>query len=444
MRIQLCVTLSLVVASVTSSSTCGTATDTDGDGWYTCTTESIGSICDCNDTNPLIYPGANEANSTGDDDCDGISEWGVTYTWYDAGQRFFDPIQLQASTISAIYDTIRCDFTLEGDLVDCPYQYDSTGEYCFPKQQLINRDGNLVVAGGNDVSPDPSHLCFMIIDPNTGHILLETFDIPTDRNFMTEMIQTLDGGYVISGAQDVDDSQGLASLVKIGPLGDVEWARSYGTPTLNNYRYYFDTVSETTSGDLVAFGVSCIDAPETCMRIQRTNSSGNVKWTLDGLPDQEIFLSSTSRPDQEDGVILCGKHTSQVREVVVSLDAQSNVRWQWLGANNTWCKHLNTEWDGSIITASSSYDQLTRSYLLATTHLTADGAVVWSNRPVAYHMKNSTDITTLDDGSIVITGITDDYPNEGCWNESATLLHLDTLANPPPISEIGSCSQTGI
>jgi hypothetical protein len=49
--------------------------DGDGDGFTVCSG-------DCNDANPLIYPGATEVCNTVDDDCDGSVDEGVTFTYY--------------------------------------------------------------------------------------------------------------------------------------------------------------------------------------------------------------------------------------------------------------------------------------------------------------------------------------------------------------------------
>lgn len=67
----------IATALATEGEDCEPAVDSDLDGWTVCATDQdpFSGVCDCDDSNAVIYPGAKETNSKYDDDCDGAPEW---------------------------------------------------------------------------------------------------------------------------------------------------------------------------------------------------------------------------------------------------------------------------------------------------------------------------------------------------------------------------------
>ena len=432
-------TSSLLMFSVltTTEETCGNTTDADGDGWYTCQSDGMGELCDCNDAVPYIHPYGNEASTSGDDDCDGVPEWGVQLEYPSADSSFYSPVLLDDDTLIVGYMGKVCSFSLGGEFQGCFVWGTTRGGYCNPSVQLINSEGQLVIAG--PWLPDYGEaigLCFMVIDTVTKLPIVEYFDLPADRSVMTAITQAPDGGYLVSGGVKVPNDQYQGSLMKLKSTGEVEWTKNYGAPTPARFRYYFQAMAQTTSGDLVLVGSNCDVVSEGCNWVVRTDAEGVVKWTLQNAELNDIFIHPLVSPNTTDGVVLAGNEHLVNDGAIYDLDKDGSITWAWplpTGGSGRFMTH----WDGSVTSTGAILDPVSLQNVLTTHRITNEGQTAWEDRAVAVNVGGTTAIMTLPDGSYIITGSTT-YPDDIIEYEyqNAVIMRLDAEANPPPFSVV--------
>jgi len=154
-------------------------------------------------------------------------------------------------------------------------------DYAYSVQQTTD-EGYIV--GGYDVNDDTGY--------NDGY-LLKTDDTGTEEwskninvdgesdYYISALDQTSDGGYILAGERASD--YGYIYLLKVDSTGNVDWNKSIGTPTNEDYA---TSVQQTTDGGYVLTGFTSAYSANECdssqMFIIKTNSSGVVN--LSGLP----------------------------------------------------------------------------------------------------------------------------------------------------------------
>jgi hypothetical protein len=147
-------------------------------------------------------------------------------------------------------------------------------------------DGGYVITGYTYNSNNESRDIYLIKTDSYGDTLwIRTYgDSFTDVGHSVQ--QTIDGGYVIAGSTDLDNSGTNADicLIKTDSNGDIEWTKNYGGD-------YFDigqSVQQTLDGGYIITGRKN-NGNEDYIILIKTNESGIITSTT------EIPISFTSR-----------------------------------------------------------------------------------------------------------------------------------------------------
>ena len=77
--------------------------------------------------------------------------------------------------------------------------------------------------------------------------------IGVDETSGSRIIQTSDGGYIVSGTVDAIDSQDNFLIMKLSPIGDIEWQKSFGS---GNSREAATHVCQAIDGGFVVTGTT--------------------------------------------------------------------------------------------------------------------------------------------------------------------------------------------
>ncbi len=167
-------------------------------------------------------------------------------------------------------------------------------------------EGGYALAGfWTGVSGGVGALCLIKIDANGTQQWVNTFGDNNQFDIALSLIQTLEGGYAITG---YTNSKGYPDfcLIKTGPLGDQTWFKTFGG-TGDDQAY--SLVQTTDGGYALAGYTDSFGAGGHDIWLVRTDPSGNMKWnnTYGGAGNDFAYsLIATS----DGGFALAGGTTS--------------------------------------------------------------------------------------------------------------------------------------
>ncbi len=226
--------------------------------------------------------------------------------------------------------------------------------------------------------------------------------------------QTMDGGYILTGAHLGDDTDRLL-LVKIDALGSELWTKTYG----NLSRGYFLVL--TTDGGYVITGDN-----DSALFLMKTYEDGTVEWEKKFFDTLFFSRGTCVQKTFDGGYIIGGDAAASGPEDLFLLKTDENGIEEW---NRTF-SHSGTDWGKTVIqTVNGDYvlggTQETNRFWLIRTN--PQGSVVWEKvyLPSFYARCNCVEQTA--DGGFVTTGVIDPFSADRC-----VILKLNAGGNRPP------------
>lgn len=225
---------------------------------------------------------------------------------------------------------------------------------------LKTTDGGYIFAGGSDStdlsgSTDPKNDCWVVKINSTGALEWQKFYGGSANEVITDMKQTTDGGYVFVGWSssndgDVSGNHGSDDIwvVKLNSTGVIVWQKAFGSS--NGEEAY--SIIQTLDGGYIISGASSsfIDGDVTFNHgsydawIIKINSSGDIQWQKSyggSLSEYATSIFQTS----DGGYIFAGQSESNDGDVsgnhggtdywIVRISNGGNILWQKsLGGNS--------------------------------------------------------------------------------------------------------------
>ena len=396
--------------------------DTDLDGFGNILSSTTGLVAptgyipdntDCNDSNPIIFPGSIEICNAIDDNCNGIIDDGLIFKTY---YQDLDDDGFGNSLISISSCGPPIGYTLKP--ADC------------------NEFNPNINPGAPEVGNMVDDNCDGIIETETDFIWQNVIGGPA-WDGLTSMDVTLDGGYILGGSSYSEPGGDKTEphiydkdfwVVKISATGTIEWDKTIGS---NGYDDLTSVISCADGGYLIAGnsdGIVSGDKTEAThglddLWIVKLNNDGTIQW------QNTIGASSDDYPwkvaQTSDGGFLVGADTKSGLNGdktegsmgstdlwIMKLDALGNIIWQNVvggsSTDNGYDFKINP--DGSFVVGASSYSNIsgdkTENNLISADlwiiKFTSTGSIVWQNTITG----GSTDIVsgidaTTDGGFIV-------------------------------------------
>ena len=198
----------------------------------------------------------------------------------------------------------------------------------------------------------------------------------SDDDRAEDIIQTLDGGYVVAGYSrssdgDVGGNNGSWDMwiLKLDAAGDLEWERNYGGS--NNDLAY--SIRQTLDSGFVIAGSSMSNNGDVGANfgnadywVVKTDAAGNIQWEENyGGTSSDVAFSMTLTSDG--GYALAGQTQSANGDVganngaydywVLKLDASGAILWShnFGGSNSDLAKEIVETADGGLMVAGTSF-----------------------------------------------------------------------------------------
>ena len=222
------------------------------------------------------------------------------------------------------------------------------------------------------------------------------------------IVQTSDGGFIMTGQTDNINFAGDVYLVKTDASGVVAWSTAFGGAGTADFGY---CVRQTSDGGYIVFGLTAsAGAGGRDMLLVKINSSGAVQWskTYGGASDDE---GRTVEITSDGGFILCGftqSYSNGYQAYVVKTNSSGVVTWSKNfggGGLELGYSIQQTSDEGYILTGyTDSYGAGGRDVLLM--KLTSAGAITWSKTYGGSGDDYGLNVKITSDGGFAIAGRT--------------------------------------
>lgn len=186
------------------------------------------------------------------------------------------------------------------------------------------------------------------------------FERQLDFGYGLYVIQTKDGGYLVSGTTSYFGGFGLTNLFlgKTDALGNVQWYKSYAA-VLTEYGY---SAIETFDGGYLIAGYTRSSHPSTLADglLHKVDAMGNTQWTkVYGGAEWDEFRSVVQTDDSNFIALGVTQSFSVLYDIyIVKTDDQGNILWtkaygDSLNSDNGY--HLIKTNDGNYMAAGVTY-----------------------------------------------------------------------------------------
>ncbi|RKZ31036.1 hypothetical protein DRQ33_07380, partial [bacterium] len=253
-----------------------------------------------------------------------------------------------------------------------------------------------------------------------------------DRGF--SIIQTMDGGYIVTGNTESFGMGGLdVYVLKLNEIGDTIWTRTYGGSDDDAA----SSIVQTTDGGYIVAGVTHsfgVGTPDYAnVYLLKINIDGDTTWTRTyggGYEDGAFSVVQTT----DNGYIVAGIYGSGAGNgdvYLLKLDAFGDTIWTktYGGDSPDWGSSVVQTTDGGYIIAGStfSYGIGTPTYPnVYVLKLNASGIVAWARNYGGSSDDGANSVVQTTDGGYLVTGGTF---SSGMGNRDFYSLKLDAYGN---------------
>jgi len=186
-------------------------------------------------------------------------------------------------------------------------------------------DGGLVVTGYTD-SFGNSGQVYLLKTDSSGNLLWEKNFGGTDNDIGYSVVETSDGGFVVTGGTSSFGNGYQVYLLKTDSSGNLLWEKNFGgTDSDDGY-----SVVETSDGGLVVTGHTLSFGNSWQVYLLKTNSTGDLLW-------EKFFGGSSDEIGQcvietlDGGLVVTGSTSSfgnRQRVYLVKTDSNGNLLWE--------------------------------------------------------------------------------------------------------------------
>ena len=301
----------------------------------------------------------------------------------------------------------------------------------YPNNMLQTSDGNFFLVGSSQSYGGGDQDVYLLkINPLGDTLWAKTYG-GNGNEEGKEIVATADGNYVIVGASNsVNHSNNDALLMKIDPSGNVLWTKYYGGSTYESTR----SVKLCLDGGFILAGkTSSIVNAVASVFLVKTNASGDTLWTkIYNGPDSYEGKSILANSDGT--YTLCiddssGIHDSDVRWM--KINSTGTIIWNksYGGNDKDICKMIQPTNDNGYIIAGISRSFGWANPDMWLLKINSLGDTLWTRHYGGNGHEHCLAARPTADGGFVTIGHTRSYS----LNEEIMLVKVDSIGRILPV-----------
>ncbi len=289
--------------------------------------------------------------------------------------------------------------------------------------------GGYAVAGFYQIAPPDFTDLFLIRTNALGDTLWTRIYGDTMESRALDVIQTNDGGFLLTGFCEHAATMEDFVLVKTNALGDTLWTRLFGG-SLTDIAYCSKQTTDggyITCGETQSFGAGLED-----VFLVKTGMNGDTLWTRTyGGSGNDVAYWVIQTPDG--GYLLTGESNSASQGntdvLLMKTDASGNIQWAKLygGAGQEYGNMVRQTASGYLIAGlTKSFGELNSDVYLLKTDLS--GNLQWSKTFGFSHDDAGWSLDLTNDGGMAVCG----WSRNNSAIEDMLLIKTDSTASTVP------------
>ncbi len=250
-----------------------------------------------------------------------------------------------------------------------------------------------------------------------------------EEDYVSSIIQTTDGGYVVAGRTSSKGSGAYdAWIIKLDSFGSIDWEKVYGE---SGYDYAISIIQTTDGGYAVAGLTQSKETDYIDGWIIKLDNKGNIDWEkVYGESEEDVAISIIQTTDGGYAVAGYTKSKDAYGNAawIFKLDNKGNIDWEKIygGSKSDGASSIIQTTDGGYAVVGYNSSKRAGGYDVWIIKLDSYGDIFWDRTygGSGHHVASSI-IQTIDGGYAVAGGNTP----KGADSMDAWIIKLDNVGN---------------
>ena len=292
----------------------------------------------------------------------------------------------------------------------------------YPSSILETSDGGYIVAGTTESFGDEIRNIWILKLALDGTIEWQKTYRGGEREYAYSIQQTSEGGYIIGGSVQLIGQGWFILVIKISPLGDIEWKQYYQDPN-HDYPHPFTeeptgsqgaelySIQQTNDGGYIAVCNAWIHFDdEIAIWILKLSAAGEIEWEKiygrSAIDDQVYSVKQTN-----DGGYIVAGHTESYGAgssdiLILKLALDGTIEWQktYGGVESEKTNSILLTNDGGYIVAGHTESYGAGSSDVLILKLALDGTIEWQKTYGGNASDAANSIQKTFDGGYIVAG----------------------------------------
>ena len=319
--------------------------------------------------------------------------------------------------------------TDEDGVVLCSRTYDrSNSDYGYSVYETS--DNGLIIAGYTKSYNLENMDIYLIRTDSDGDTLwTKSFD-NTLFEFGQSVIQTYDGGFMVTGWGQTPDYGNKMILLKADENGNILWNNYIGGEFSSSGK----SLQQTFDGGFIITGYNATGIGSCDLYLVKTDADGDTLWTkgFNESGSNVACYGNDVKQTNDNGFIIAGEVEYNVDDsdiFLVRTDEYGNTLWTKTFGDIPDCgaESIQQTNDGGFIMSGWKHEIGSGHYDIYILKTDSNGDSLWSKSFGGTYDDIAYDLVEDSEGEFIVTGYTDSYPLPG--NYSAFLLKLGYETN---------------
>jgi len=286
-------------------------------------------------------------------------------------------------------------------------------------------DGGYIIAGGSEQSSEFQDDVYIVKTDSVGDTIWAKIYLGGDASSIQ---QTTDGGYIIFGGTSCDMCNPHFLLIKTFASGDTIWTRTFQSSDDD----MASSVQQTSDGGYILVGTSRYYFPDAeHVQLIKTNANGDTLWTK-SYGGSNFDYGSSVQQTTDGGYIIAGGTSSfgvgNGDVYLIKTNSTGDVLWSlaYGGPRGDGASSVQQTTDGGFIIAgstSSFADTVGDVYLIKTNSV---GDTLWTRTYGGSNADEASSVQQTTDGGYIIAGFTRSF---GAGGSDLYLIKTDSIGN---------------